>query len=133
MSSAPTNLYYALVLDAGSSGSRLRIFAWDEPSFIREQGQSTPHLRHQAECLRKRPGLSAFARNPAGAAKQVADLVACAKKLVPDDARSKAPLYVKATAGLRLVRDEQAEAVLEAVRSELSKAHSTFARAHHQR
>ena len=118
--------HYALVLDAGSSGSRLRIFAWDEPSFIREQGRSTPHLRHQAECLRKRPGLSAFARNPAGAAKQVADLVACAKKLVPDDARSKAPLYVKATAGLRLVRDEQAEAVLEAVRGELSKGPFDF-------
>ena len=65
----PVATRYALVLDAGSSGSRLRIFEWESTAAsqlprIREIDKPSAHARHQAECLRKRPGLSAYARAP---------------------------------------------------------------------
>ena len=118
-------MFYALVLDAGSSGSRLRVFRWEEATDsqlppIREISQDSAHARHQAECLRRRPGLSAFARSPALAGKQVSDLVDCAARMVPEEFHKRTPLYVKATAGLRLVKPAMAEAVLEAVRGALA-------------
>ena len=114
---------FALVLDAGSSGSRLRIFGWSGSDKglppIREVARISAHDRHQSECLRRRPGLSAYANNPAKAAEQVSELVTCAQRLVPTAQQRSTPLYIKATAGLRLLRLEEADAVLEAVRRRL--------------
>ena len=123
----PVATRYALVLDAGSSGSRLRIFEWESTAAsqlprIREIDKPSAHARHQAECLRKRPGLSAYARAPDRAAQQVSELIECAQRLVPPAQHSTTPLFIKATAGLRLLRHEAADNILEAVRNAMHAA-----------
>ena len=114
----------ALVLDAGSSGSRLRIFEWSNNEAgtlppIRAAEFTSTHALDQAACLRKRPGLSSFARQPELAGSQAKDLIDCAAAIVPADYHARTPLFVKATAGLRLLRQPVADAILIAVRTSL--------------
>ena len=128
----PLERHSGIVIDAGSSGTRLRVFTWVESAHkhgglprIREN--PTAHVPPFSACLRQRPGLSAFARNPELAGKQMASLINCAIALVPLHARAATPLYVRATAGLRLLPAGQAEAVLDSVRGMLTSDACPFA------
>lgn len=110
---------FALVIDGGSSGTRLRIYQWTTPSTVRE-------FPRRAACLRRRPGLSAFVQHPELAGEQVRHLASCASKLMPPGTQSSAPLYVRATAGLRSMPVHLADAVLRAVSVELSASPFAF-------
>ena len=118
--------HYGLVVDAGSSGTRLRIYCWPPPSRgalprIADALQlSTAGLGIGDPTLRRRPGLSAFAHSPELALEQVLSLIDEARRWVPQDRSAAALLYVKATAGLRLLPARQAESLLQAVSGGLS-------------
>ncbi|EOD12889.1 hypothetical protein EMIHUDRAFT_213125 [Emiliania huxleyi CCMP1516] len=105
---------YGIVIDAGSSGTRLRIFRWWQQAgrrlYLREVSAG-----EQAEALRVRPGLSAFATTPEVAAAQVSGLVRVAASIVPAAAQAATPVYLYATAGLRLLPASQAQALLDTV------------------
>lgn len=62
-----------------------------------------------------RPGLSAFSGEPAMAAENIRHLLLAAKKAVPQSLWRHTPVTVKATAGLRLLSDDQSEAILDHV------------------
>jgi ectonucleoside triphosphate diphosphohydrolase 5/6 len=62
-----------------------------------------------------KPGLSAFADNPAAGAATIRTLLEEAKAIVPPHLRSRTPVSLKATAGLRLLPAHQSEALIEAV------------------
>lgn len=66
-------------------------------------------------CLQVKPGLSAFSESPEKAAASVAELLSTAEKTIPAHLWQHTPLALKATAGLRLLPEEQADAILEAV------------------
>ena len=121
LTGAPSTQWGA-VIDAGSSGTRLRLFQWQEPgpSRLPDMREERPLEERDAELLRRRPGLSSFASRPVLAAQQVLGLVQQARRWVPVELQALTPLYLKATAGLRLLPGGQSQAILETLNLVLS-------------
>ena len=99
---------YTVVMDAGSTGSRVHIFRF------RKQGGGFELVSDTFHQLK--PGLSAFAGDPQAAAGSLEPLLERASEAVPAELRAGTKLELRATAGLRLLPGAQAEDILEAVR-----------------
>ncbi|XP_050512656.1 nucleoside diphosphate phosphatase ENTPD5 isoform X1 [Diabrotica virgifera virgifera] len=101
---------YAVVMDAGSTGSRVLAYSFHESYFGN-------HLILDKELFEyTKPGLSSFAKEPKNGAQTIAKLLEHAKQEIPDEYWSKTPLVLKATAGLRMLPLHQAEKLLESVK-----------------
>nr|AFK42133.1 unknown [Medicago truncatula] len=110
---------YAVVFDAGSTGSRVHVYHFD-------QNLNLLHVGKDVEFYNKTtPGLSAYADNPEEAAKSLIPLLEQAESVVPEDQRSKTPIRLGATAGLRLLNGDASEKILQSVR-DLFSNRSTF-------
>jgi len=97
------------VIDAGSTGTRVLAFQFHETI-------SDRNLKLRDEIfVEVKPGLSAYAEDPAGAAKSVETLLQKAREFIPREAWATTPIALKATAGLRLLPKEKADGILEAV------------------
>ena len=117
---AATDDAYAVVIDAGSTGSRVHIFRFGHAA-----GTGAPELEDDTFKAVK-PGLSEHAGNPAKAAASLKPLLAKAMEAVPAHLHASTSLIVGATAGLRLLPGGQADAILDAVRA-LLKSEFPFA------
>lgn len=62
-----------------------------------------------------KPGLSSYADDPKVGAESLIPLLQRAKEFIPEEAWSSTPIALKATAGLRLLAKEKADAILSAV------------------
>ena len=102
---------YAVVIDAGSTGSRVHVFRFGHAA-----GTGAPELEDDTFKAVK-PGLSAHAADPAAAAASLKPLLAKALETVPAHLHASTSLIVGATAGLRLLPGGQADAILDAVRA----------------
>ncbi|PWY98784.1 hypothetical protein BCV70DRAFT_201579 [Testicularia cyperi] len=102
---------YALMIDAGSTGSRIHVYRFN-------YCQSSPELEDEYFEMLK-GGLSNYGTEPSKAADSLRPLLKSALDRVPKELQSCTPIAVKATAGLRLLPGEQAEDVLKAVRKML--------------
>ncbi|KAE8258933.1 hypothetical protein A4X13_0g1350 [Tilletia indica] len=104
---------YAVMIDAGSTGSRIHVYKFNNCG-------SSPELESEIFDLVK-GGLSAPAYSASAelAADSLRPLLDLALKEVPESLRSCTPISVKATAGLRLLGNEKAEQILQAVRKVL--------------
>ncbi|XLU61708.1 hypothetical protein S245_020917 [Arachis hypogaea] len=101
---------YAVIFDAGSSGSRVHVFHFD-------QNLNLLHIGNEIEFYKKiEPGLSAYADNPEEAAESLIPLLDEAQDIIPPQLQPKTPLRLGATAGLRLLEGDTAERILQAVR-----------------
>lgn len=97
---------YAIVVDAGSSGSRLFVYCIP----FRNSGENilpsiTLCLDDQGEPLTKKvtPGLSSFASDPSSAQPYIANLLSFAARNIPKRYHAVTPVYILATAGMRLL------------------------------
>ena len=109
MESANSNAQtYAVIIDAGSTGSRVHVFRFKRASGARVLKDEIFHAI--------KPGLKAYASDPLEAASTLEPLMETAMKHVPEKLRSSTPLTLRATAGLRLLPEgpEAASALLEA-------------------
>jgi guanosine-diphosphatase len=102
---------YAIVIDAGSTGSRIHVYKFNNCG-------TTPALEYET-FKAIQPGLSSFARDPTAAAASLDPLMQEAVRVVPESLRSCTPVEVKATAGLRLLPGKEGEAILDEVRVRL--------------
>ena len=75
-----------------------------------------PEVSLTERTLKVGPGLSSFAKEPAGAGPALADLIAFARKEVPEEDWARTPIFLLATAGLRMLRAEDQEAILASCR-----------------
>ena len=98
---------YALMIDAGSTGSRIHIYKFNNC-------RSTPAFEYEVFKMTK-PGLSHYAGDPENAARSLDVLLDEAVRVVPEEMRKCTPVAVKATAGLRLLPGTQSAEILEAV------------------
>ncbi|ODV89339.1 hypothetical protein CANCADRAFT_32630 [Tortispora caseinolytica NRRL Y-17796] len=105
------NRRYVVMIDAGSTGSRVHVydFAVCGPS---------PELVNETFEMLK-PGLSSFPGDPKGAAMSLKPLLDVAMAAVPSNRQSSTPISVKATAGLRLLGETKSAEILKGVESYL--------------
>ncbi|KAI1818078.1 guanosine-diphosphatase [Poronia punctata] len=107
---------YVLMVDAGSTGSRIHVYKFNNCG-------PTPEL--ESEEFEKTEtsvgGLSKYKDDPVAAAKTLDPLLAVAMKNVPDKLKGCTPIAVKATAGLRMIGAEAADKILKTVREHLEK------------
>jgi apyrase len=110
---------YGIVIDAGSTGSRVHIFKFltNSQDLLELQFDKFDQLK---------PGLSAYAQDPRKAAESLQPLLDLAIKTVPASQHSKTPIMVGATAGLRLLPDGKADSILAEVRTWLSQFQFKF-------
>ncbi|XP_062292845.1 ectonucleoside triphosphate diphosphohydrolase 5-like [Scomber scombrus] len=110
--SRPANLsriFYAVMFDAGSTGTRIHVY-----TFIQSDSEELPVLDNEMFHSIK-PGLSAYADSPEVAGHTVRMLLKVAKKTVPRLEWKRTPVILRATAGLRLLAPEKAQALLDQV------------------
>src|SRR3954471_17647931 len=88
-------IQYALMIDAGSTGSRIHVYKFNNCG-------PTPELEnevfHQTEKKNGGSGLSSYKTDAEGAAMSLDPLMEVAMKSVPDAYKSCTPVAVKATA-----------------------------------
>ncbi|CAG8603938.1 15467_t:CDS:2 [Funneliformis caledonium] len=104
-------IQYALMLDAGSTGSRIHVYRFN-------YCKASPELEDEI-FAHVEPGLSSYGDDPEAAANSLNELMSVALKNVPKELRHCTPIAVKATAGLRLLGLKKSERILEAVREHL--------------
>lgn len=99
--------FHAVIIDAGSTGSRVLAFSFHE-SIINGNFILDDELFEQIK-----PGLSSFADDPVKGAQSLQILLNKAKAVIPKSEWANTPLSMKATAGLRLLPKEKANRLLE--------------------
>ncbi|KAF2226863.1 putative nucleoside diphosphatase [Elsinoe ampelina] len=110
---------YGVILDAGSSGTRAYVYRWLKPEKARKKASKEelgklPELRTKKKWAKKiHPGLSTFGDKPEQVGTEhLKELMDHALKIVPSDEHENTPIFLLATAGMRLLPDQQRKDVL---------------------
>ncbi|GAB0198329.1 ectonucleoside triphosphate diphosphohydrolase 8 [Grus japonensis] len=112
----PPSIKYGLVFDAGSTHTALYIYRWPA-----DKENGTGIVSQVEVCSVSGPGISSYADNPAGAGASLKPCLDKAMKIVPAEQQRQTPTYLGATAGMRLLR-EQNSTKAEQVFAEVAKA-----------
>lgn len=115
----PSKWRYLTIVDAGSSGCRAHVFRWRTTATGLEVDPTHNNLK-------VKPGLSSFAANPADAGASLGPLLDFITAEVPEEERASSPIFLKATAGLRMVDEAPREAILESVRKTIAASPFSF-------
>ncbi|KAJ7161452.1 nucleoside-diphosphatase [Mycena crocata] len=115
--------HFGIVIDAGSSGSRVQIYSWKDPRIITVAkgsalAKSLPKVekgtREGEEWMTKvEPGISSYADTPESISKHLQPLLLHARNLVPPSLQPTTPLFLLATAGMRLLSPAKQALVLK--------------------
>lgn len=109
----PENVKYGIVLDAGSSHTNLYIYKWPA-----EKENDTGVVQQLEECQVKGPGISKYAQKTDEIAAYLAECMKMSTEWIPASKHHQTPVYLGATAGMRLLRmesEQSADEVLDAV------------------
>ncbi|EED22962.1 nucleoside diphosphatase (Ynd1), putative [Talaromyces stipitatus ATCC 10500] len=113
---------YGVILDAGSSGTRVHIYRWLNNFKARQSDdlqklRSLPEIKTKEEWTKKiKPGISTFADKPERVGSDHLDeLLQHALDVVPETAVKDTPVFLLATAGMRLLSDAQRAQILNEV------------------
>ncbi|XP_039991854.1 ectonucleoside triphosphate diphosphohydrolase 1 isoform X2 [Xiphias gladius] len=120
----PQKYKYGIVLDAGSSHTALYIYEWPA-----EKDNNTGRVAQTHSCKVKGPGISSYASAPWNAGQSLRDCMQEAKERIPEKRHQETPLYLGATAGMRLLDMENISAsarVFQAVEETLQKSPFSF-------
>ncbi|XP_043109437.1 ectonucleoside triphosphate diphosphohydrolase 1 isoform X2 [Puntigrus tetrazona] len=104
---------YGIVLDAGSSHTSVFIYEWPA-----EKENNTGMVRQKHTCNVKGKGISSYFANPQGAGASLQECMEEARQKIPAHRHHETPVYLGATAGMRLLKmenDKASENVLDSV------------------
>mmetsp|Transcript_71120 Transcript_71120/g.197551 ORF Transcript_71120/g.197551 Transcript_71120/m.197551 type:complete len:448 (+) Transcript_71120:53-1396(+) len=113
---------HGIIFDAGSSGSRIHVYTWISG------GKSGDFELVEDDLRKSKPGLSSFASTPREAGASLRPLLAHAQEVVPKEHWTLTPVFLMATAGLRLLGAEASTAILESVADTLEESPFFFRR-----
>lgn len=118
---------YGIVVDAGSSGSRIHIYRWQDPNTISVtdvKAHSVPQIYQSKDWIYKvTPGLSNFEDHPKKSfTKHIKPLLDFAATIIPSDKIKDTPIFIQATAGMRLLKPEKQRKILENVCEGIKKS-----------
>lgn len=106
-------LVYSIVIDAGSTGSRIHVFKLYHDNKNSELKKFDIKLLKQELLVKVKPGLSSYAKNPDEATESIKPLLNQALEVIPQKHQSLTHISLKATAGLRMISDEIANRILK--------------------
>ncbi|XP_063291239.1 ectonucleoside triphosphate diphosphohydrolase 1 isoform X1 [Pelobates fuscus] len=95
----PENIKYGIVLDAGSSHTSLYIYNWPA-----EKENDTGVVKQVEECKVEGNGISSYYKEPGKAGPSLEACVNRAQQVIPENKHKETPIYLGATAGMRLLR-----------------------------
>lgn len=123
---------YGVVLDAGSSGTRVHVYRWLRNAAARKDAdadelKSLPEIKTKEEWVKKiNPGVSSFADRPESVgAEHLAELLDHAKSIVPAEDAKDTPIFLLATAGMRLLGNLERQLLLDQICS-YARANTDF-------
>ncbi|XP_030319842.1 ectonucleoside triphosphate diphosphohydrolase 4 isoform X4 [Calypte anna] len=110
------NLSYGIVVDCGSSGSRIFVYCWPRhngnPHDLLDIQQMRDKNRKPV-VMKIKPGISEFASSPEKVSDYISPLLSFAAEHVPRAKHKETPLYILCTAGMRILPESQQKAILE--------------------
>ncbi|XP_047156389.1 probable apyrase 7 [Vigna umbellata] len=134
-----TNGYYTVVVDCGSTGTRVNVYEWmvgvkgaikgNLPVLLHSYPDNTTKRSSlwkgscQYHCMQTEPGLHNFINDSLGVRQALEPLIVWAEQVVPREMRGNTPAFVLATAGLRGLALEDADRVLGDIEA-VVKGHS---------
>ncbi|XP_061166201.1 uncharacterized protein LOC133175090 [Saccostrea echinata] len=107
--------HYGVMIDAGSSGTRVRVYSWPE----RRSTFSTFNIT-EVFSQKLKPPLSSFQDRLDSVPEYMHNLTSIAESKVPSHFHNRSHLYLLATAGLRFLKEEKAKNLMNTVRRVLS-------------
>ncbi|KAJ5123136.1 hypothetical protein N7448_009233 [Penicillium atrosanguineum] len=123
---------YGVVLDAGSSGTRVHVYRWLRNVTARKDAdadelKSLPEIKTKEEWVKKiRPGVSSFADRPETVGSDhLAELLGHAKSIIPEEDAKDTPIFLLATAGMRLLGNLDRQLLLDQICS-YARANTDF-------
>uniref|UniRef100_A0A8C8VDJ4 nucleoside-triphosphate phosphatase n=1 Tax=Pelusios castaneus TaxID=367368 RepID=A0A8C8VDJ4_9SAUR len=111
-----STLNYGIVVDCGSSGSRVFVYFWPPHNGNPHDLLDIKQMRDQSSqpVVKKiKPGISVVAAMPDQASHYMRPLLSFAAAHVPVTKHKETPLYILCTAGMRLLPERQQAAILE--------------------
>ncbi|XP_060712531.1 ectonucleoside triphosphate diphosphohydrolase 4 isoform X2 [Hemiscyllium ocellatum] len=115
-------LNYGIVIDCGSSGSRLFVYCWPRhngnPHDLLDIKQMRGRNR-QPVVMKIKPGISELAATPEKSSDYLAPLLNFAADHIPHSKHRETPLYILCTAGMRVLPENQQNAILEDLRTDI--------------
>lgn len=122
---------YGVVLDAGSTHTNMFVYKWKVGDIIK----GTALVKQIGNCTVTDDeghvkGISSYRQNPEKAGKSLENCIkSTAKKLIPSYERKKSPIYLGATAGMRLLNETDssvAKKIISSVRQTLGSSPFMF-------
>jgi Golgi nucleoside diphosphatase len=100
---------YAVIIDAGSTGSRSFIFQFSSDPVSGTRRVAT------VNSMKVTPGLSSFGSNPEDVVSYMAPLLYNAANVIDKKHHAKTKIYIKATAGMRLIPENEQANIWESL------------------
>ncbi|XP_064600465.1 ectonucleoside triphosphate diphosphohydrolase 4-like isoform X2 [Liolophura sinensis] len=128
------SLHYGIVIDCGSSGSRVYIYFWPTHSGNPKDLLDIQPMRDEdGKLINKKiqPGLSEYADRPSEASIYMKPLLDYASQFVPESKHKETPLYILATAGMRLLSLSEQNGILEELRQDIPREYSFLVAENH--
>ncbi|KAM7003619.1 ectonucleoside triphosphate diphosphohydrolase 8-like [Passerculus sandwichensis] len=111
----PATVKYGMVFDAGSSHTSLFVYQWDS-----DKENDTGVVSQTLSCDVQGQGISSYANNPPEAGNSLRECLDKALQVIPAEKQRDVPAYLGATAGMRLLREQNSSAA-EQVLAEVAK------------
>ncbi|XP_076855560.1 ectonucleoside triphosphate diphosphohydrolase 1 [Brachyhypopomus gauderio] len=103
---------YGIVLDAGSSHTSVYIYQWPA-----EKENNTGMVEQRTACPVKGKGISSYSDKPTLAGESLKECMDQAREVIPVHRHHETPVYLGATAGMRLLKMENDSASEEVLKS----------------